>query len=150
MTPLHFATLLSQHRKVAIAGGPKTGKSTLVIDHRALHGDGLRRPLFCTDDIEAKWEDVPAIALEKLANYQAWVIEGVQVGRCLRKGLRPDAVIYLKKAHIPLSKGQKAMEKGCRTIYEEWLEVVQRTEQFESVDMHDDYEVVTLRWRAEE
>jgi hypothetical protein len=138
-----FAYIISQHRKVALTGGPKTGKTTLS-------QQCVDRHVYRTDDWQViEWAHVPDAIIDQLESIDSWILEGVQVPRCLRKGLKPNVVIWLDKPHVALSSGQRSMAKGCRTIYEEWIDMVQRTEQFESVDMDQGFEVVTLRWNDE-
>lgn len=109
-----FAQVLAKYDKIAIAGGPKSGKTTiskLAREHHAVH----------TDDYRDSWDQAPADAMHDLEGHDKWIIEGVQVGRCLRKGLKPDIVIWCDDARKELTPGQKTMAKGCRTIFNDWL-----------------------------
>ncbi len=109
-----FRLKLLEFPRIAIAGGPRTGKTTLsriVVD----------RPVEHTDDyMQYAWEDVPPLVIHKLANVPRFVVEGVQVPRCLRKGLRVDAVVWLDQPLVPLSEGQRTMMKGVRTVFLQW------------------------------
>lgn len=122
-----FAHALQTYDRIAIAGGPKTGKTTLA----AAVTD---RPVIHTDDHKGmQWSELPPtiLALPDLM-LERWVIEGVQVGRCLRKGLKPDLVLWLDGAWEQLSPGLRSMEKGCETIFKDWL----RNYRPEGVDVH--------------
>ncbi len=45
----------------------------------------------------------------------------MQVARVLRKGLEPDAVVWLSTPYETLTEGQRRMLKGARTVFEEWV-----------------------------
>jgi hypothetical protein len=103
--------------RLALCGGPRTGKSTLATmlgrDGRSvLHTDAL---------IGLGWSEASAEAM-RLANETRGriVIEGVAVPRALRKGLKVDLVVWLERAWEPLSPGQASMTKACRTVLDEW------------------------------
>ena len=106
---------LKAYKRIGIAGGPRTGKTTFaedVTDRVVLHTD---------DAIETvTWEDQPKHWIDKTADLGAFALEGVQVARCLRKGLEIDAVIRIDVAKVELSPEQAAMAKGERKIFEEW------------------------------
>lgn len=109
-----LARLLSECARIAIVGGPKTGKTTLaqVSDER---------PVIHTDRFQhLPWEEVPAAILERCAPLSQFVIEGVQVARALRAGLIVDAVLYLDDPCAEQSKGQRAMSKAVSTVFAEW------------------------------
>ena len=110
-----FAQVLAKYDKIAIAGGPKSGKTTLsnlARDHHVVH----------TDDYRDSWDTAPEDAMKDLEGHDKWIIEGIQVGRCLRKGLKPDIVIWSGEPRKALSPGQKVMSKGCKTIFHDWLD----------------------------
>lgn len=109
-----FAQVLAKYDKIAIAGGPKSGKTTMA----ATAGDD--RPVVHTDSYRDSWDDAPRQAMEELEKHDRWIIEGIQVGRCLRKGLVPDIVIWCEIAHKPHTPGQKTMARGCKTIFNDW------------------------------
>ncbi|MEE9573064.1 MAG: hypothetical protein V3W20_08460, partial [Candidatus Neomarinimicrobiota bacterium] len=106
--------------RIAIAGSPQSGKTTLskVLNLNTKHTDDL---------IHLGWSE----ASEKISH--SWIddntiqiIEGVAVPRALRKWLKNnltgkpvDKVIYLNNPYIKLTKGQQAMAKGCRTVWDE-------------------------------
>ena len=112
-----FELALKTFDRIAIAGGPNSGKTTLC---RLVKG----RPVFHTDEHKhLAWEAVPHAVIAEILNESAikqFVVEGVQVPRTLRKGLEVDAVLWLNEALEPNSKGQEAMRKGCQTVLAEW------------------------------
>jgi hypothetical protein len=119
VAPPWFHALMQKHKRIAIAGGPKCGKTTLAatidVGFMAIHGD---------DSIKLGWSE----SSQMLADYvnsqgEFWplVVEGVQVPRALRKGMRVDCVIWLSHPHEALTKQQEAMAKGCGTVMREWL-----------------------------
>ena len=111
-----FQDILQNHGRVAIAGGPKTGKTTLTIgvtDRLVHHGD---------DWIYLGWsESSEHIAVAVNNNNYPVVVEGVQVPRALRKGMRVNCVIWLSIPHMALTENQQAMTNGCGTVMREWL-----------------------------
>ncbi len=114
---MKFFEFLQQYRRIAIAGGPKTGKTTLA-DTSTPGGPRIIH----TDEIEAPWAELPDLIVEECRNSAAYVVEGVQVGRALRKGLNPEVVVYLNQPFGQLTKGQASMSRGCATIFRSWLD----------------------------
>lgn len=107
--------------RVVIAGGPRTGKSTLAAE--------LARPnTMHTDDLidVYDWSGVSAhVADEWMTQPGPWIIEGVAAIRALRKwmesnpvGTPCDVLIWLTVPHETLSPGQDRMRKGCHTVYD--------------------------------
>ena len=102
--------------RIAITGGPKTGKTTLAKELGNVRS---------TDDLMATtdWSGASAEAAKWIAQGQS--LEGVTVPRALRKALdaspdKPvDKVIWLGTPHANLSPGQRAMAKGCETVFRE-------------------------------
>jgi hypothetical protein len=112
--------------RYVIAGGPRTGKSTLAVragERHALevrHADSLVQSHDWGDDSRevSRWFDAPG----------AWIVEGVSTPRALRKWLKANpektldaTVIYLRDPIQVRSKGQTAMANGVATV---WREVV--------------------------
>jgi hypothetical protein len=80
------------------------------------------RPVIGTDDYKKlPWEEVPLRMIADVQGMSAFVIEGVQVARALRKGLEVDAVVYLTVPKVKERKpGQVAMARGVRTVFDQW------------------------------
>lgn len=106
--------MLAQYERIAIAGGPHTGKTTL-----AASGDG--RPVIHTDDLigVVDWAVTPAAVIELCGRQARWILEGVQVPRALRKGLPVDCVVWLGSPVAAVSAKHQSMERGLRTIMAE-------------------------------
>jgi hypothetical protein len=107
--------VLAQHKRVAIVGGPRTGKTTAslrVTDRPVIHTDG---------SMSKPWEDQPELIKQAVGDRERFVVEGVQTGRALRKGLEVDAVVIADQPKQPLTKGQRAMAKGCEKILNDYL-----------------------------
>lgn len=111
-----FAAVLARYPRVAIAGGPRTGKTSLAQHAR----DG--RLVVHTDDFigHGDWAAMPGLVIDA-AGSGPCLIEGVQVPRALRKGLRVDAVVWLETPRVHLSPRQEGMLKGTAKVFEEWL-----------------------------
>lgn len=108
--------------KIILAGGPKSGKSTLG---RKLSAE-LGIPLVSTDDyIECGWSEAPHEIILKIKDMPSYILEGVNSGRTIRKmaekdmKLDFDRVIYLDEPRIELNKGQAALRKGCVTVWQD-------------------------------
>ena len=111
-----FADLLAHHDRIAIVGGPNTGKSTLchLVDDRPVFASGL-----LIDQVT--WAEAPHALVAVAISLDRFVIEGVQTARALRKGMPVDYIVWLHKPRIELTKGQAAMTKGINTIMGSFL-----------------------------
>jgi adenylate kinase family enzyme len=115
---------------VAIAGGPRTGKTTLG-EAMALRSG---TEMLSTDRLIALgWSEASqATAARMLTASADLIVEGVAVARALRKALgqtdgRPcDRLIVLGLAHVEVSGGQRAMAKGVDTVLAEILPELRR------------------------
>lgn len=111
-----FRAVLESYDRIAIVGGPKTGKTTLceqVAD----------RPVFHTDDLRSiAWADVPLAVIAAIGENPRFVVEGVQVARVLRKGLEVDLVLFLSKPKVERTAGQESMAKAVRTVLNDVIE----------------------------
>ena len=112
-----FAEVLAKYQRIAIAGGPKVGKSTLsnagiATGHRIVH----------TDDLISRfsWDDAPLEIISICSKLPRFVVEGVQVPRALRKGLAVDVVVWLGDPKAPQTDRQVSMGKGVKTVLDDW------------------------------
>jgi hypothetical protein len=114
----------------AIAGGPRTGKTTLG---RAL-AQALGVSLRSTDSLieTVSFADAPRSVAQWIAEPGPWIIEGVQVARALRHWLRDNAegipcerVFWSESPKAEQSHGQVIMAKGIRTVWTQIFEELQ-------------------------
>lgn len=104
--------------KIAIAGVPKAGKTTLAEEIK------FKKTLRTDDLIEMGWSEA-SLKASKWFDLEEFVIEGVAVPRALRKWLernegKPcDTLIWLDTEYVVLTPGQKTMAKGCITVFNE-------------------------------
>ena len=102
--------------RIAIAGGPHVGKTTLANSVAELV------PVTHTDAfMDSAWADQPELIMAGLKNEPRFLVEGVQIARCLRKGLAVDIVIWLERVHTPITVRQRGLAKGTAKIFREWL-----------------------------
>lgn len=111
---------MKQPLRIVIAGGPRTGKTTLalVLDR----GAGVTQ----TDDLipGAPWSEQSAQACELMEKPGPWIIEGTTTVRALRRFLaqhpapeKPcDLLVWMDQPQSELTAGQHRMAKGCLTI----------------------------------
>lgn len=118
--------------RIAITGGPQTGKTTLAVDMVADRKDRGIDPdavLIHGDDfIELGWSQSSQALAHAMRTPGPWVAEGVQVPRALRKMLeaRPDVkpidrLIVLGTPRKDQSEGQRRMSLGLDTVLAELL-----------------------------
>lgn len=113
------------NERVIIAGGPRTGKTTLAKQIAKRAGVEVRH----TDDLidTTDWSGASAKASAWFDAPGPWVVEGVATPRALRKwlarseGKPADRIIWLGKAKVPCTPGQTTMGKGCRKVWDEVL-----------------------------
>lgn len=109
--------------KIAIAGVPKAGKTTLA------NFQSRKIFVFHTDDLIGQnntWSEISEKVADWFNTSGAFIIEGAAVPRALRKWLaktptgKPcDQLIWMGKPFQELDKNQMRMAKGCLTIIEE-------------------------------
>lgn len=110
--------------RIVIAGGPKTGKTTLG---NRIASDMPRSEVHHTDAvIDLGWSEASAGVATWFDRPGPWCIEGVAVPRALRKWLaahaegKPcDVVIWLEEPHEERTPGQVTMARGCATVFAE-------------------------------
>ncbi len=111
---------LANARRLAIAGGPRSGKSTLTA---RLLGDSDGRKVVCTDEFMGlPWSEASAAVVAHCRGLAEFVVEGVRVPHVLRRGLEVDAVIWLDGSRDDLTPGQDSLRKGSRTVLDEWMQ----------------------------
>lgn len=109
--------LLSQYDRIAICGGPATGKTTIAT------WCTKDRPLLHTDDfMHLEWAEVPQAVIDQCSHHPRFVVEGVQVARALRKGLQVDAVLYLDVCMAP-ERRNSSMAKAVNTVFTEYRQL---------------------------
>lgn len=126
--------------RIAIAGLPRTGKTTLAerlsaeLGYPVMHADDL---------ISMGWSEASAELARRMLSPGPWIVEGVAVSRALRKALgmtdeRPcDQLYFLTELYEPLSPGQAGMGTGCRTVHSEIAaELLRRGVQFATLSEH--------------
>lgn len=110
--------------RIIVAGGPRTGKTTLADRLAAGLGITARH----TDDLIGTL-DWSASSAEVATWFDAdgpWVIEGVAAARAIRKwlaahpeGTPANVVHLLTEPFEPLNTRQLGMAKGCETVWNE-------------------------------
>lgn len=117
-------------QRVCIAGGPRTGKTTLARQQERIRNVPARH----TDDtVPFGWSEASEAVSKWFDEPGPWIIEGVAVPRALRKWLdanpgdeRPcDEAIFLDEEFEVLTPGQATMTKGVKTV---WLEILPELE----------------------
>ncbi len=105
--------------RIGIAGGPRTGKTTLA---RSM-GLELGLPVLSTDQVmDLGWSETSTEVTRWFSTPDV-IIEGVALGRALRKWLavnpqgKPlDILHVLVLPHVTLTKGQRTMGDQCITL----------------------------------
>lgn len=108
--------VLREHARVAIVGGPRAGKSTIVghiTDREVIHTDSYNGE---------EWDALPGLLIDATQGKERFVIEGVHAARALRKGMQVDAIVFIDEPVVERNPGQAAMAKGIRTIFNDYLE----------------------------
>jgi len=115
--------------RIGIAGGPRTGKSTLAGALAARHGLGVTH----TDDLmHLGWSEASAHVAGGLLAARAGIFEGVALPRALRKALatsldRPlEVLLVLRQTMRELTPGQAAMQRGHDSVLEPLLRELER------------------------
>lgn len=117
---------LQTYPRIAIVGGPRTGKTTSAVrlaqwdawpGCQVLHADSV---------IHLGWSEASAEVANWLEEPGGIIVEGVAVPRALRKWLgrdlpgKPvDIVAILTRPFIALTPGQERMAKGVATVLAE-------------------------------
>jgi len=113
-----FVDAIAKYNRVAIAGGPRTGKTTL-----AALGASPNRRVYHTDDfMHLNWKDQPEFIIQLLKDQSRYIVEGVQVARALRSGLQVDAVVFIRTPKVVLNTRQEGMRKTIDKIFTDWYD----------------------------
>ena len=112
--------------RVIIAGGPRSGKTTLA------RSFGV--PFKSTDDVKhLPWSEVSAVVAPWFDRKGSWVVEGVRTVHAIRRWLQEhhegtpaDLVIFLDGARLNLTPAQANMKKGILTVWAEIQEELER------------------------
>ena len=102
--------LLAKYPRLGITGPPHSGKtslSALVTDRPVIHCDNLIDGL--------RWDDIPS-AIIQACYASPLLVEGCQVPRAVRAGLKLDAILCLTEPFTELTPKQRAFAKGIMTI----------------------------------
>lgn len=115
--------VFESHPRVAIGGGPKSGKTTvfaaLCHDRPTVHTDDyIQESKGTVAERAAAWKAAAELAVVECVKHAAFIVEGVRVTRVLQLGVEVDVLVWLDKPLMPLTKGQETMRKGCETKLE--------------------------------
>lgn len=118
MTPreriLEIAAQLPAYNRIAVAGGPLTGKS-LISDTI------LDRPHVATDTyMHLPWDEQASAISLALEGLDRFLLTGVRTGAVLMHGLKVDTAVWLDIPLQPLTKEQETMRRGARTMFQRW------------------------------
>ena len=98
--------LLARYDRIAICGGPVTGKSILTdatTDRPVIHSD---------DMLGMTWSSHSQAVRDKAAQHERFVVAGVAADRAIRKGLEVDCIVHAVRSHADVyTKGQKVLKK---------------------------------------
>lgn len=135
-------------RRLVIAGGPRTGKSTLARklaadmglqpnsetnDGHGAYGYGLA--VRSTDELLGRkdWSEASAEVARWMDAPGPWILEGVVMARACRKWLAAhptgapcDELLYVTEPKVPQIAGQARMSKGCDTVFREIESALER------------------------
>ena len=114
---MDFTDVLLRYRRIALAGGPRAGKTTLVRNRV------LDRLVVSTDSyLDLSWDEVPQRIVSDLRGAgDWWLLEGVRAPWCLRLGLEVDAAVWVWGARCELTAAQQGLATASRNVWDEWL-----------------------------
>lgn len=109
-----FDEALAKYKRIAITGGPRSGKTTLsqrVSDRRVVHTDDYK---------DMGWSECSLFVCTLVNSLLGpLVVEGVAVPRAMRKGMLVDAVIWLDAPLVGTSRHHRSMREGIITVMNE-------------------------------
>jgi len=100
---------------VAIAGLPNAGK-TFITDRASEHYK------FHTDDFvhQYDWLSLPQGVIDAIGDKDQWLVEGMQVPRLLKRGLKPELVVWMDNPKVRLSPKQAGLGRQMWKAFEDW------------------------------
>ena len=104
---MDYRDILKKYRRVAVVGGPVTGKS-IVTDSVS------DRPIIHSDDIpheDITWSEHSQAVKEACERHETFVVAGIAADRAVRKGLEVDAIIHCTESRALYSQGQRTLKK---------------------------------------
>lgn len=111
-TPLffHLKEVVDKYDRIAIAGWPKSGKTT------AVNQLDVDCPIFHTDDyLENGFGQDWTKLLNKLSGEQRFIVEGVNVSHLIEQGLRVDYIVLVTGAYDPAPHHEN-MARAVQTV----------------------------------
>lgn len=118
MTPreriLEIAAQLPAYNRIAVAGGPLTGKSLI--------SDTITDRLHIATDFYRymPWDEQASAISLALKGLDRFLLTGVRTAGVLMHGLQVDCVVWLDVPLQPLTKEQETMRRGARTMFSRW------------------------------
>ena len=122
---------LKCYQRIAVAGGPRCGKSTIAVRTGERYQLPVRHADSVIGDLEVenfpyreRWSEASRRVSEWLREPGPWIIEGVCVPRALRKLLAATSepldmtVLWMGEPIQVQTDRQCAMHKGCVTVWD--------------------------------
>lgn len=94
-------------KRIAIVGGPVTGKSLLtdqVTDRPVIHSDDIPH-----DGIS--WSEHSERVKQEAEKHESFVVAGVAADRAVRKGLEVDLIVHCTEPRVRYSAGQRTLKR---------------------------------------
>lgn len=103
--------VITRHNRVAVVGGPVTGKSVLTD-----YAHSVGKTVFHSDDFQfthqgVPWSEQSERLRDAVIGRDRFVVAGIVADRAVRKGLEVDAIVLSEDSRKGLSKGQRTLKK---------------------------------------
>ena len=103
--------VIQRHQRVAVVGGPVTGKSVLTdyalsTGKKVIHSDDFK---FATNN--TPWSKQSNIVKDACCATDSFVVAGIVADRAVRKGLEVDCIVLSTDPRQKLKPGQKTLKK---------------------------------------